>query len=109
MEALKCPGCGSTDVTQVGYPEYECAHCGTRFVPTRAPSGFVDVVLVQTSRKPMDVIVALREVTRLDLAAAKRAAETAPAVAAQNVALAEGERIKARLEKAGAAVELKAA
>ena len=44
---------------------------------------------------------------RLDLSA-KRAAETSPAVVAQNVTAA-GERIKARPEKAGAAVELKAA
>jgi large subunit ribosomal protein L7/L12 len=69
----------------------------------------VDVVLVQTGRKQIHVIKALREVTTLDLAAAKRLADRPPGVVAQAVTPEEGARIKARLEEAGATVEIKPA
>jgi large subunit ribosomal protein L7/L12 len=83
---------------------------------TQTQTGFVDVVLVQAGKDTINVIQALREITTretvlemLDLATAKRLVEATPCVAARNVALEVGERVKARLEKAGATVELKPA
>jgi len=116
METLKCPSCGSSDLKQLSQAEYKCAHCGTGFVLTRAQTGFVDVVLVQAGKKKINVIQALREITTretvlemLDLARAKHLVDATPSVLAPNVTLDVGERVKARLEKAGATVELKPA
>ena len=116
MEALNCPGCGSNDLNQLGPAEYKCAHCGTGFVLTQTKTGFVDVVLVQAGKKEIDVIMALREITTkesvlemMDLARAKQLIKSAPSVVAPNVSSDVGERVKARLEKAGATVELKPA
>ncbi len=111
MEKLQCPNCGSPDVQQVGYPEYKCAACGTHFIPTQAPTGFVDVVLVKSpaGKDQTKVILALRQATRLGLTEAKWATENLPAVIRENVTAAEGERIKTALEKAGAQVTLKPA
>jgi ribosomal protein L7/L12 len=73
-------------------------------------------MLFQAGRKPIDVVLALREATTretslqmLDLATAKRLTDSPPCVVVPNVRMDVGERIKARLEKAGAAVELKPA
>jgi ribosomal protein L7/L12 len=116
MEALKCPSCGGSDLEQSLPGEYKCLHCGTSFMLTNAPTGFVDVVLLQAGKKKTDVILALREVTAketaiklVDLATALRLTEATPSVVAANVTLEAGERIKVRLEKAGATVELKPA
>ncbi len=111
MEKLTCPSCGSPDVQQVGYPEYKCAHCGTHFVPNQAPTGFVDVVLVQapTGKDLIKSIAAVRMASELGLNEAKRAVEHPPAVIRENVSAEEGERIKAALEKAGAVATLKPA
>jgi ribosomal protein L7/L12 len=77
---------------------------------------FVDVVLVQAGKKQINVIQALREVSStentiklLDLATAKRLTDTTPCVVVPNVPSEVGERVKVRLEKAGATVELKPA
>lgn len=111
MEKLQCPNCGSTDVAQVGYPEYKCTYCGTSFVPTLAPSGFVDVVLTQSlgGKDEIKVIQAIRMATNLGLTEAKRAADNPPVVIKHSVTQAEGERIKTQLEKIGAKVMLKPA
>jgi ribosomal protein L7/L12 len=111
MEQLKCPSCGSVDLKQVSFTEYQCAYCRTKFASSLAPSGFVDVVLTQVpgNKDEIDVIKAIRSVTRLGLTEAKRAVERTPAVIKQAVTQAEGERIKGILEKAGAEVMLKPA
>ena len=116
METLKCPRCGSDSLNQMGPADYKCPACGTSFRLTDVSTGFVDVVLVQTGKKPIDVIHALREVSTkgttlkmFDLATAKRLTETPPCVVVSNVSLEVGERFKAALEKAGATVELKPA
>lgn len=77
---------------------------------------FVDVVLVQAGKKKINVTVALREITTkekvlemMDSARAKHLTDATPCVVAPNVPLEVGERVKARLEKAGATVELKPA
>ncbi len=84
--------------------------------PERAKAGFVDVVLVQAGKKKTDVVIALREITAkestiqmIDLVMAKRLVDNPPSVVVPNVLQEVGERVKARLEKAGATVELKPA
>jgi ribosomal protein L7/L12 len=116
METLKCPSCGSSDINQLGPAEYKCPYCGTSFILTQAQIGFVDVVLVQAGKKKTDVILALREITAkettlklIDLATAKQLTDATPCVVAPNVLSEVGERVKVRLEKAGATVELRAA
>jgi ribosomal protein L7/L12 len=111
MEQLKCPNCGSVDLKQVSVTEYQCAFCGTKFVSSLAPSGLVDVLLTQVPGNvdAINVIKAIRSVTRLGLAEAKRAVDHPPALIKQAVSQAEGERIKGILEKAGAQVMLKPA
>lgn len=116
METLKCSSCGSNDLHQLGPAEYKCLHCGTSFILTHAQTGFVNVVLVQAGKKKTDVILALREVTTkettikvIDLAMAKQLTDATPCIVVPNVTLEVGERVKARLEKAGATVELKPA
>jgi ribosomal protein L7/L12 len=111
MEAMQCPSCGSSDVSQVGYPEYQCAYCGTRFVPAQAPSGFVDIVLVgiSTSKNKMDIIKLLRQLTNLDLREAVSAVDNPPVVIKESVPMAEGEKMKTELEKIGASITLKPA
>jgi ribosomal protein L7/L12 len=76
----------------------------------------VDVVLVDAGTKTTDVVLALREVTTrepvvelLDLQTAKRRVDSTPCVAVPNVPSDVGDRIKERLERAGATVELKPA
>jgi ribosomal protein L7/L12 len=116
METLKCPSCGSNNLNQLGPVEYKCPHCGTGFMLTYNPTDFVDVVLLQSGNKKTDVILALREVTAqeasikmIDLMMAKQLTDATPCIIAPNVALEVGERVKVRLEKAGATVELKPA
>jgi ribosomal protein L7/L12 len=116
METLQCPSCGRNELTRLDPAEYKCLHCGTSFILTRAETGFVDVVLVQAGPQKTDVILALREVTTreptiemLDLATAKRLTDSPPCVVVPNLSVEVGQRVKARLEKAGATVELKPA
>jgi DNA-directed RNA polymerase subunit RPC12/RpoP len=116
MEALKCPSCGSNDLKELSQGEYKCLFCGTGFLITPAKTGFVDVVLIRTGEKRTDVIKALRDITcdekslkMLDLTSAMRLADNTPGVVAANVTEEVGARVKTRLEKVGAEVELKPA
>jgi large subunit ribosomal protein L7/L12 len=77
---------------------------------------FVDVVLVDAGQKKTDVVLGVREVTftenslkSMDLATTRQLVDAAPCVIFSNVTQQVGERVKARLEKAGATVELKPA
>lgn len=107
MEVLRCPSCGSPNLDKRAAAEYRCAHCGTRFVLTHGPSGFVDVVLVQTGPNQIAVIRALREMTDLELGAAKRLTDAPPGIVAHGLPEFKGEELKARLEQAGATVEIR--
>jgi DNA-directed RNA polymerase subunit RPC12/RpoP len=116
MEALKCPSCGSNDLKELSPAEYKCLYCGTGFVITPASTGFVDVVLIGPGEKRTEVIKALRDITcdektlkMLDLTSAMRLTDNTPCVVEANVTEEVGERVKARLETAGAMVELKPA
>ncbi|MGW8180455.1 MAG: ribosomal protein L7/L12 [bacterium] len=79
-------------------------------------TSFVDVVLVDAGSDTIKVIQALREVTTtevviemLNLARAKQLVGSAPCVVVPNVNSEVGGRVRAKLEKAGAKVELKEA
>ena len=65
------------------------------------------VMLASAGGKKINVIKAVREATGLGLKEAKALVDGAPAAVKENVAKAEAEELKAKLEEAGATVELK--
>ena len=66
-----------------------------------------DVILASFGDKKMDVIKAVKEITGLGLKESKELVEGAPKAIKEGVAKAEAEELKAKLEEAGATVELK--
>ena len=67
----------------------------------------VTVVLAAAGDKKINVIKAVREATGLGLKEAKELVDGAPKPVKENVAKAEADELKAKLEEAGATVELK--
>ena len=70
-------------------------------------SSTVDVVLTAAGDKKIQVIKVIRELTGLGLKEAKAVADEAPAPVKEGVAKDEADQMKAKLEEAGATVELK--
>jgi large subunit ribosomal protein L7/L12 len=66
-----------------------------------------DVILASSGDKKINVIKALREITGLGLAEAKKASEETPYTVKTGIAKAEAEEIKKKLEEQGAKVEVK--
>jgi len=66
-----------------------------------------DVVLTSFGEKKINVIKEVRAITSLGLKEAKELVEGAPRVVKEAVSKTEAEEIKAKLEAAGASVELK--
>lgn len=66
-----------------------------------------DVVLVSAGDKKINVIKAVRELTGLGLTEAKALVEGAPKTVKEAVAKDEAQKMKAKLEEAGAKAELK--
>ena len=66
-----------------------------------------DVILTDVGESKMGVIKVVREITGLGLKESKELVESAPKAVKEGVAKDEAEAIKAKLEEAGAAVELK--
>ena len=66
-----------------------------------------DVVLKSFGDAKMNVIKAVKDVLGLGLKEAKAAVEAAPATLKEAVPKAEAEELKAKLEEAGATIELK--
>ncbi|PCJ38966.1 MAG: 50S ribosomal protein L7/L12 [Alphaproteobacteria bacterium] len=66
-----------------------------------------DVVLVSFGEKKINVIKEVRAITGLGLKEAKETVEGAPKVVKEAASKTEAEEIKAKLEAAGATVELK--
>ena len=66
-----------------------------------------DVVLASFGDSKMGVIKAVKEITGLGLKESKELVEGAPKAIKEGVAKAEAEELKAKLEEAGATVELK--
>ena len=65
------------------------------------------VELTEPGAKKINVIKAVREITSLGLADAKKLVESAPTAVKENVSKEEAEEIKKKLEEAGAKVTLK--
>ena len=65
------------------------------------------VMLASAGDKKINVIKAVREATGLGLKEAKALVDGAPAAVKENVAKAEAEELKKKLEEAGATIELK--
>ena len=66
-----------------------------------------DVILANAGAKKIEVIKVVRELTGLGLKEAKELVDNAPKAIKEQAAKEEAEKIKAALEAAGAAVELK--
>ena len=66
-----------------------------------------DVVLEGIGDKKIQVIKAVREITGLGLKEAKDLVDSAPKAVKEKIDQEEAEKIKAQLEEAGAAVEIK--
>ena len=66
-----------------------------------------DVILASFGDSKMGVIKAVKEITGLGLKESKELVEGAPKAIKEGVAKAEAEELKAKLEEAGAKVELK--
>ncbi|TGG90160.1 50S ribosomal protein L7/L12 [Natronospirillum operosum] len=66
-----------------------------------------DVVLTSAGEKKVNVIKAVREITGQGLKEAKAMVDGAPATVKEGASKEEAEQLKAKLEEAGASVELK--
>ena len=66
-----------------------------------------DVILLGPGEKKVNAIKAVREITGLGLKEAKAMVDGAPATVKEGVSKADAEAAKAKLEEAGASVELK--
>ena len=66
-----------------------------------------DVVIMDSGEKKINVIKVIRELTGLGLKEAKDAAEATPSTIKQGISKEDAEAAKAKLEEAGAKVELK--
>ncbi len=66
-----------------------------------------NVMLTSSGDKKIEVIKVVREITGLGLKEAKDLVDAAPSAIKQNITKTEAEEVKAKLEAAGAKVELK--
>jgi large subunit ribosomal protein L7/L12 len=66
-----------------------------------------DVILTNAGQSKIPVIKVIRELTGLGLKEAKAVADDAPAPVKEGVAREEADQMKAKLEEAGATVEIK--
>jgi large subunit ribosomal protein L7/L12 len=66
-----------------------------------------DVIVTNAGQSKIPVIKAIRELTGLGLKEAKAVADDAPAPVKEGVTREEADQIKAKLEEAGASVEVK--
>ena len=75
--------------------------------PAAAEKSEFDVVLAEAGANKIGVIKVVRELTGLGLKEAKELVDGAPKAIKENVSKDEAESIKAKLEEAGAKVEIK--
>jgi len=66
-----------------------------------------DVIIVESGDKKINVIKEIRAITGLGLKEAKDAAEQTPSTIKEGISKADADEIKAKLEAAGAKVEVK--
>lgn len=74
--------------------------------PEEEEKSIFDVVITAVGDNKINVIKAVRELTELGLMEAKTMVESAPATIKEKVAKEQAEEYKAKLEEAGATVEL---
>jgi len=79
---------------------------GAAAAPAEEKTEF-DVILVNAGDKKVNVIKVVREITALGLKEAKDLVDSAPKPVKEGISKKEAEEIKAKLEEAGATVELK--
>jgi large subunit ribosomal protein L7/L12 len=82
------------------------AAAGAASVEAEEQSEF-DVILTSAGASKINVIKAVREITGLGLKEAKELVDNAPKALKEKVAKEEAEAVKAKLEEAGASVEVK--
>ena len=82
------------------------APAGAGAAPAEEKSEF-DVVLKEIGANKVQVIKAVRELTGLGLKEAKELVDNAPKTVKEGLSKAEAEEMKAKLEEAGAKVEVK--
>lgn len=75
--------------------------------PAEAAQTEFDVVLTSFGDKKLDVVKEVKNITGASLMDAKKMVEAVPSKIKEKVSKEEAEKVKATLEKAGAAVELK--
>ena len=80
---------------------------GAAAAPVEEEKDEFDVILEGDGGKKIQVIKVVRELTGLGLKEAKAVADEAPAPVKEGAAKDEAEQMKAKLEEAGATVELK--
>ncbi|HEY8529840.1 MAG TPA: 50S ribosomal protein L7/L12 [Paenibacillaceae bacterium] len=80
---------------------------GAAAAPQEAEQTEFDVILVEAGAAKINVIKVVREITGLGLKEAKDLVDGAPKPVKEKVSKEEAESIKAKLEEAGAKVELK--
>ena len=83
------------------------APAGGAAAPAAEEKTEFDVILADMGAKKIDVIKEVRAITGLGLAEAKALVEGAPKPVKEGIGKKEAEEIKAKLEAAGAKVELK--
>tara|TARA_B100001971_G_scaffold186497_1_gene186476 strand:+ start:127 stop:339 length:213 start_codon:yes stop_codon:yes gene_type:complete len=69
--------------------------------------GRCEVILLKIGQQKINVIKAVRAITRLGLKEAKELVDAAPKAIKEGVSQSEADEVKAKLEEAGATVELK--
>jgi large subunit ribosomal protein L7/L12 len=75
--------------------------------PAQEEKSTFDVIIKEIGDKKIQLIKTVREVTGLALKEAKELVEAAPKPVKQKVSIEEAQALKAKLEEAGATVELK--
>ncbi|HBT20979.1 MAG TPA: 50S ribosomal protein L7/L12 [Peptococcaceae bacterium] len=97
---------GVTASAPVAVPVAGAAAPGAEAKPEEEKTEF-DVILTSAGDKKINVIKVVREITNLGLKEAKALVDGAPSPVKEGVSKEEAEQIKAKLEEAGATVELK--
>ncbi|MGN7416460.1 MULTISPECIES: 50S ribosomal protein L7/L12 [Paenibacillus] len=83
------------------------AAAGAGAASAEAEQSEFDVILTNAGASKINVIKAVREITGLGLKEAKELVDNAPKALKEKVAKEEAEAVKAKLEEAGATIEVK--
>ena len=98
---------GVTAAAPVAVAAAPAAGDGAAAAPAEEEKSEFEVRIVEIGPNKINVIKAVREVTSLGLREAKELVESAPAAVKEDAPKDEADSIKAKLEEAGAVVEVK--